>query len=563
MDSSRLIVAIVLSLGLIFAYQELVLKKLYPPPNHSADATPTGMPSASMALNGAPNISTASNPAQSASEKAALTGSSSMPEKLIEVDTDLYHAVFTNHGARLKTMQLKQYREAAAANSPWYEAVQPSADGRFPLGVVIDNGGGAPADDHALDYNTSSPAKIEIRNGQHASVIFDAQTSDGAKIEKTFTFDANRYVFEMAVNVDSPKPPASIGLSMMEPLTERGEGYYDIPALQADVQDKVVNENEKSLRKGVPPAIGKIAFAGFGDRYFLNAFMPESPAIGTLTMEYIGTEASARLLFPNTSSLTTRVYMGPKKLESLEAVSPILTKSINFGWASILALAFLRVLKVFHLFVGNWGWDIILMTVALRILMLPMSIKGQRSMIRMQRLQPQMERLRAQFKDDSERLNKEMVDLYKRNHVNPVGGCAPMIIQLPVFIGLYEALLNAVDLRHAPFIWWMKDLSAPDCFPIAGIPKLPFMHCQGIPVLVLLMGISAYFQQAMTPTQPDPNQQRMMMLSPIIFTIFLVNFPAGLSLYYFASNVLGAIQQFVLNREFKQVTPTSQQVTPA
>src|SRR6202050_3076540 len=562
MDTSRLLIAIVLSLGLIFAYQELVLKKLYPPPNHSADATPTGKPSASMDTTGAnaPTSNggtTASTAAQATSEKAALTGTSSIPEKLTEVDTNLYHAVFTNHGARLKTMQLKQYREAAAANSPWYEAVQPSADGRFPLGVIIDNGTGAPADDHALDYSTNSLAKIEIRDGQHASVIFDAQTSDGAKIEKTFTFDANRYVFEMAVNVDSPTPPASIGLSMMEPLTERGEGYYDIPALQADVQEKVVNENEKSLRKGVPPASGKIAFAGFGDRYFLNAFMPVIPAVGTLTMEYIGTDASARLLFPNTSAIKTQVYMGPKKLESLEAVSPILTKSINFGWASILALAFLRVLKVFHLFVGNWGWDIILMTVALRILMLPMSIKGQRSMIRMQRLQPQMERLRAQFKDDSERLNKEMVDLYKRNHVNPVGGCAPMIIQLPVFIGLYEALLNAVDLRHAPFIWWMKDLSAPDCFPIAGIPKLPFMHCQGIPVLVLLMGISAYFQQAMTPTQPDPNQQRMMMLSPIIFTVFLVNFPAGLSLYYFASNVLGAIQQFVLNREFKQVTPAS------
>ena len=421
---------------------------------------------------------------------------------------------------------------------------------------MLDDGGKA-ADDRELDYTVSAPAEIDIRDGQPASLAFAAQTADGAKIEKTFTFVADKYAFDMAVAVNAPKPPASIGLAMMEPLTERGEGYYDIPALEADIGDKVLNEYEKSLRKGIAPMSGHIAFVGFGDRYFLNAFMPASPATGTLAMEFVGTEASARLLFPNASSVTTRVYMGPKKLEALEAVSATLTKSINFGWASILALAFLRVLKVFHIFVPNWGWDIILMTLGLRILMLPMSIKGQRSMIRMQRLQPQMERLRAQFKDDSERLNKEMVDLYKRNHVNPVGGCAPMIIQLPVFIGLYEALLNAVDLRHAPFIWWMKDLSAPDCFPIAWMPKLPFMHCQGIPVLVLLMGLSAYFQQSMTPTQPDPNQQRMMMLSPIIFTIFFVNFPAGLSLYYFASNMLGVIQQFVLNREFKQAAPAS------
>ena len=554
MDTSRLLLAILLSLGLVFAYQELVLKKLYPPPKpgeQMPSAAASGVPVASGGAMTAPTP-----PVIAAPSAAALVGTSKAPEKTIEVDTELYHAIFTTHGGRLKSLRLKQYRESAASDSPPYEMVRASSNDELPLGAMLDEDGKA-ADDRELDYTANGPEQIALRDGQQASITLDAQTADGAKIEKTFSFEGDKYAFDMAVAVNAPKPPASIGLAMMEPLTERGEGYYDIPALQADVGDKVLNENEKSLKKGIAPMSGRIAFVGFGDRYFLNAFLPVSPADGTLDMEFLGTEASARLLFPGSASVKTRVYMGPKKLEALEAVSPTLTKSINFGWASILALAFLRVLKVFHIFVPNWGWDIILMTLGLRILMLPMSIKGQRSMIRMQRLQPQMERLRAQFKDDSERLNREMVDLYKRNHVNPVGGCAPMIIQLPVFIGLYEALLNAVDLRHAPFIWWMKDLSAPDCFPIAGMPKLPFMHCQGIPVLVLLMGLSAYFQQAMTPTQPDPNQQRMMMLSPIIFTIFFVNFPAGLSLYYFASNVLGAIQQFVLNREFKQAAPAS------
>lgn len=556
MDTSRLLLAILLSLGLVFAYQELVLKKFYPPQTQKAgEQMPSAAASGAMTASGGATTAP-STPAVVVPVAAALAGTSKGPEKLIEVDTELYHAIFTTHGGRLKSLRLKQYRETAASDSPPYEMVRASSTDELPLGVMLDEDGKA-ADDRELDYTANAPEKIEVRDSQHATITMEAQTADGAKIDKTFSFEGNKYAFDMAVAVNAAKPPASIGLAMMEPLTERGEGYYDIPALQADIGDKVLNENEKSLRKGIPPMSGRIAFVGFGDRYFLNAFLPESPPTGMLAMEFLGTEASARLLFPSASSVKTRVYMGPKKLEDLEAVSPTLTKSINFGWASILALAFLRVLKVFHIFVPNWGWDIILMTIALRILMLPMSIKGQRSMIRMQRLQPQMERLRAQFKDDSERLNKEMVDLYKRNHVNPVGGCAPMIIQLPVFIGLYEALLNAVDLRHAPFIWWMKDLSAPDCFPIAAMPKLPFMHCQGIPVLVLLMGLSAYFQQAMTPTQPDPNQQRMMMLSPIIFTIFFVNFPAGLSLYYFASNVLGAIQQFVLNREFKQATPAT------
>ncbi len=551
METSRLLLAILLSLGLVFVYQEFVLKRMLPPPPPQKTGEQMPNATASGALTTAAAI-----PAPVVPVAAALAGASTSPEKTLEVDTELYRAVFTTHGGRLKSLQLRQYRQTATSDSPPYEMVRATGNDELPLGVTLDEDGKA-ADDRDLDYSSNMPGKIEISDGEHATINLNTKTADGAIIEKTFNFTGNKYAFDMNVAVNAPKPPASISLAMMEPLAERGEGYYDIPALQADVGDKVLNENEKSLKKGIPPMAGRIAFVGFGDRYFLTAFLPQTPDAGTLDMEFLGTEASARLLFPGASKVSTRIYMGPKKLESLEAVSPLLTKSINFGWASIIALPFLRVLKIFHIFVPNWGWDIILMTLGLRILMLPMSIKGQRSMIRMQRLQPQMERLRAQFKDDSERLNKEMVDLYKRNHVNPVGGCAPMIIQLPVFIGLYEALLNAVDLRHAPFMLWMKDLSAPDCFPIAWMPKLPFMHCQGIPVLVLLMGLSAYLQQSMTPTQPDPNQQRMMMLSPIIFTIFFVNFPAGLSLYYFASNMLGVIQQVVLNREFKQVAPAS------
>jgi YidC/Oxa1 family membrane protein insertase len=550
LDTSRLLLAILLSLGLVFVYQEFVLKKMLPPqPQKTNEEAPNATASGAL-------TAPAAIPVPVAPVTAALVGSAPTPEKIIEVDTELYRAEFTTHGGRLKSLRLKQYRETAASDSPPYEMVRATGSDELPLGVTLDDGSKS-ADDRDLDYASNMPDRIELRDGQQATINLNTKTSDGAIIEKTFNFVGDKYAFDMEVAVNSPKPPVSIGLAMMEPLAERGEGYYDIPALQADIGDKVRNENEKSLKKGIAPISGPIAFVGFGDRYFLNAFLPMNPNAGTLDMEFLGTEASARLLFPGASSVKTGIYMGPKKLEALEAVSPTLTKSINFGWASILALIFLRVLKVFHIFVPNWGWDIILMTLGLRILMLPMSIKGQRSMIRMQRLQPQMERLRAQFKDDSERLNKEMVDLYKRNHVNPVGGCAPMIIQLPVFIGLYEALLNAVDLRHAPFMLWMKDLSAPDCFPISWMPQLPIMHCHGIPVLVLLMGVSAYLQQAMTPTQPDPNQQRMMMLSPIIFTIFFVNFPAGLSLYYFASNVLGAIQQFVLNREFKQAAPAS------
>jgi YidC/Oxa1 family membrane protein insertase len=343
-----------------------------------------------------------------------------------------------------------------------------------------------------------------------------------------------------------------VGLQLSRPL-KANEGFRDVPELQADVQDKVLNEAQKAIEKGVAPVAGTITFAGFGDRYFLAALMPIKPVTGTLAMDYVDEEADARVFFAGATTVSSAVFMGPKELDVLEAVNPALKKSINFGWTSIIALPFLKLLKVFYRIAPNYGLAIILLTIVVRLVTLPMGIKGQRSMMRMQRLQPQVERIREKHKDDQERLNREMVDLYKRNHVNPLGGCLPMAVQLPVFFGLYEALLNAIELRHAPFVGWIKDLSAPDCLPVSWIPMLPFTQCHGIPVLVILMTITAFVQQWMMPRQPDPNQQKMMMYMPVVFSLIFINMPAGLTLYYFSSNLLGVAQQFILNREFQQI----------
>ncbi len=327
--------------------------------------------------------------------------------------------------------------------------------------------------------------------------------------------------------------------------------------MQADVGGKDVNEYQKQLEKGVAPMAGEIAFAGIGDRYFLSAFIPKAPSKGELRMDYAGGEARAEMLFAGALHVSTSVYMGPKQLNLLEAVNPRLSKAINFGWFGVLAVIFVRALRMLHTVAPNYGWDIILLTLAVRLATLPASIKAQRSALRMQRLAPQVEKIRAKFKDDSTALNREMMDLYKRNHVNPLGGCLPTAIQFPILYGLYEALLNSIELRHAPFIGWISDLSAPDCLSIAWMPKVPGIDCHGLPILVLLMGVSTFLQQWMMPKAGDPNQQKMMMWMPIFFTVLFIALPAGLSLYYFASNLLGIIQQFFLNREFKQYTPVA------
>ncbi len=566
--------AVVLSIILVVAYQELVLKRFFPPPTQqqqqaaeqakeAKQAQALGLVSSTPAPEATGSVAAAAGPQTAAApagqRSTAMTPSMALvPERTVEVDSDFYAATFTTRGARLKSFLLNKYRTTAAKNSPPYDMVQMQPGGHLPLGVVITRGDKV-FDDSELGYETNAPAKIEATAGAGATVTFVGKTADGTTITKTFTFKPASYVFSMNVAALGGPAPNQLGVSMSQPLTAH-QGYYDIPELQSEVGDKVRTENEKAMKTLKPQdatVTGTITYAGFGDRYFLAVFLPQAPTSGELAMAYIGDEAIARLLFDGATQIHSEIYMGPKLLEALDAANPALHKAIDFGIFGILAIVFLRTLKLFHYIAPNYGVDIILLTVSIRIAFLPISIRSQRSMMKMQRLQPQIQRLRDKLKDNNEQLQKEMVDLYKRNHVNPLGGCAPMALQLPIFLGLYEALLNSIELRHAPFVAWINDLSTPDCLHVPGLPQLPLMHCHGLPVLVLLMGATSFLQQYMTPTTPDPTQQRMMMLTPLIFTIMLINFPAGLSLYYFSSNLLGVIQQYFLNREFQQYTPAT------
>ena len=241
------------------------------------------------------------------------------------------------------------------------------------------------------------------------------------------------------------------------------------------------------------------------------------------------------------------LYVGPKELDILKSLGKGLERSIDFGYFGFISIPFLYVLHFFHRVSGSYGLDIILLTVLIKILMAPLTHKSYASMKQMQKLQPQMERLKERYSDDKEKLNKEIMELYKRNGVNPLGGCLPMVLQFPVFIGLYNALSTPIELRHAPFMW-IKDLSRPDW------QSLPFnvgdWHL-GIPILTILMGASMFLQQWLTPQQGDPAQQRMMMFMPLLFTFMFMNFPAGLVLYWLVNNVLTIGQQYLMMRSAK------------
>jgi YidC/Oxa1 family membrane protein insertase len=238
------------------------------------------------------------------------------------------------------------------------------------------------------------------------------------------------------------------------------------------------------------------------------------------------------------------LFVGPKELDTLKSVGKGLERTIDFGYFGFVSIPFLYVLHFFHGFTGSYGIDIILLTVLIKLLMAPLTHKSFVSMKQMQKLQPQMERLKEKYKDDKEKLNKEIMELYRRNGVNPLGGCLPMVLQFPVFIGLYNALSTPIELRHARFLW-IKDLSRPDW------ESLPFTFGSwhlGIPVLTIFMGASMFIQQWMTPSAGDPNQRKMMLMMPLIFTFMFVSFPAGLTVYWLVNNILTIGQQYWINR---------------
>ena len=241
-----------------------------------------------------------------------------------------------------------------------------------------------------------------------------------------------------------------------------------------------------------------------------------------------------------------RLYDGPKEIDRLNQAGHNLSDAVDYGWFSVLAKPLLVLLKWIYRYVHNYGLAIIIITIMIKIVFWPLTHKSYTSMQKMKKIQPKIAQLREKYKDDREKLNQELMAVYKTYKVNPAGGCLPMVLQIPVFFALYRMLNAAVDLRHQPFMLWIHDLTAPDRLYIPGV-DLPYLG--GIPVLTLLMGITMFLQQKMTPSSGDPRQEKIMLMMPVMFTVFFINFPAGLVLYWLVNNVLSIAQQYWINRK--------------
>ena len=374
---------------------------------------------------------------------------------------------------------------------------------------------------------------------------------DGVRVTRVISFNADNYLLSENILVGSAdQAPRTVRLGFTVAATPFSNGKYDPTRLAWDANESFKEETSASTlaEKGIIEQ-GVFNWAGVMSNYFMNVTAPADPNNLTLKGRVQGDVwrlALERpdLLTPSNGGevpVAVNWWFGPKDRTMLATAPDHLSQAVNFGMFSIIARPLLTILAFFHSFVGNWGIAILMLTFCIRVVFWPLSQKSFKSMEQMKKLQPMMKKLREKHKDDKEALNKEMMQLYKTYKVNPAGGCLPIVVQIPVFIGLYQALLNSIELRHASFIeylpfthiTWLADLSAADPFYITP----------------LLMGASMFLQQRLTPAAGDPTQQKVMMFMPVIFTVMFINFPAGLVIYWLCNNILSIGQQWWMLRK--------------
>lgn len=536
----RALIAFVVSLCILLGYQE-ILKLYYPPPSPELEQL-VPPPDVTPSANTPASVDTLRDEQPVAAPAVPLEGQD------VVLETHLYRATFTTAGARLKSFVLKGYRKSVAPDSPPLDLLVDAVPSNLPLGLEL-RGATRKVTDSSVSYRADR-SELVLREAEKGAIVFTGQLN-GITIKKTIEGDASRYLLGMAVDIQGGEGEFSevgIGWDKHAPKVHvPGQEilFNSHVAIHNDKLEHVLWDHLETIHEK------DVRWVGYSGQYFLATLIPTTEASeARMWVKRQGDLVETQLLLPP-GQLHTRIdlYAGPKEIRTLEAEEHGLRRAVDLGWFTFIALPLLQALKLLHRVTGNYGIDIILLTVIIKLLFIPLTRSSLKSMREMQKLQPQMAKVREQFKDKPDEMNKEIMELYRRHKVNPLGGCLPMVLQIPVFVGLYNALLNAVELRHAPFAGWIHDLSAPDRL---GSFQLPFVEQPGIPVLTGLMGVSMFVQQLMTPTATaDPVQQRIMLIMPVMFTFMFINFPSGLTLYWLVNNILTIVQQYTVNRPEK------------
>jgi len=476
--------------------------------------------------------------------------------RTIVVDTPLYVATFSEGGAVIKSFVLKKFRETVAADSPLKEIISPELpNGSFWVSTRNQSITGL----SQAVFSTTDPLEINVV-GQKETLKFAWVSPTGMAVEKVFRFSPDSYLVDLEVtlkNGSATPVQDSLVLSMTKDFESAGTSYgFEGPSAFLDdslEQIKIKNiEDENSFN-------GKIDWIALEGRYFMSAVLPVEVIKAGLklgltnetrvTAGFVQPEA---VIHPGTQkTYVYQLFNGPRSWTLLRGYNSKLDKAVNFGMFDILAKPCLWLMNTIYAVLPNYGIAIIILTLITKFLLWPLGTKSYKSMHQMKKLQPLIKEIREKYKDDKKKMNEETMALYRTYKINPLGGCLPMVVQIPVFFALYRMLYQAIELRHAPFFLWINDLSSPDRLFSFDF-SIPFMQPPfGIPVLTIIMGATMLLQQKMQPPMGDPTQAKMMMLMPVVFTFIFINFSSGLVLYWLVNNVFSILQQYYTNKRNK------------
>ncbi len=542
MDQKRAIIAVVLSMIVLVLWSWIYQPQIAKQPAPATSAENAQQQAGQQAGQPAAAQQPAAQPAAEVPQPGTFTAAEG---KDVTVDTPLYTAVFTTQGGVLKHFKLKKYQQTIDPGSKDVDLVGPGALDKGPLGLLW-NGQAT----WRIGQWSADAQSLTLGKDESGTLTFTGRIGD-LVIVRTISVTADNYLMQESValsNGTATPMTGRLGFSLASnALTSKDDRYNKTRVAWKDAKGlDDEDDTEDELAKGVIRQAG-VLWGAVQSNYFIIAAAPET---GETTLKAKFEDGVYRVALEKTDVALPASgqvveqnawYLGPMTTDTLSAAPNDLADAVHYGFFDIIAKPMLAAVNYFYGFVGNYGLAIILLTVIIKIIFWPLSNKSYKSMNKMKKLQPLMADIREKYKDDREKMNQEMMRLYKTYKVNPAGGCLPMVLQIPVFIGLYEALLGAIELRHAPFIVhlpftdmiWLADLSAKDPFYITPV----------------IMGATMFLQQKMTPAPGDPTQAKIMLFLPVVFTFVFLNFPSGLVVYWLVNNVLSIAQQGYLTRQ--------------
>ncbi len=542
MDTQRIIAFIVFSFSLLLLWESWQSYN-NPKPVVETQASHSAVPAA-------PEASSLPTPGQTLAPTAAATATESGQVRngaRAKVVTDVLSAEIDANGGDLRELVLTAYRQNEDASKPFRLFEEKAGRNYFAqLGFI---GGELPTHKTVFEL---VPGEYRLKDGQNELKVSLKAQVNGAEVVRTYTFKRDSYVVDVDTQVRNSGSGVVKGFPYYQFLrngqppegqskfinTFTGPAIYTEAAKFQKVKFDAITKGNAEFAKSA-----KDGWVSMIEHHFAAVWMTRDPADASQREFYtraVGNdEFSAGVIMPELSlkpgeekTVSMRLYAGPQELEKIKSLAPGLDLVVDYGWLTVLAYPLFVVLNWLNKLVHNWGVAIILLTVLIKAGFYPLSAASYKSMAKMRKLAPRLQHLKERFGDDRQKLHEAMMKIYQEEKINPLGGCLPILIQIPVFIALYWVLLGTVELRQAPFALWITDLSKPD----------PYY------VLPVVMAITSFIQVKLSPSSPDPVQQKVMMAMPVIFSVMFLFFPAGLVLYWLVNNVLSILQQWRINK---------------